>query len=115
MNSSKNSPKRTIYKVRISRVAEKDLQDIYFYIAQDKPVAAARFFHMLRQKALTLHRSPLRCAKIPERFESQYEYRHLLVKRYRIIFTIVDDTVRVLRIIHGARLLNIETLLYFFE
>ncbi len=27
------------------------MSDIYFYIAQDKPVAAARFFNELHQKA----------------------------------------------------------------
>ncbi len=115
MSSSKNLPRRTSSRVRITPAAEKDLRDIYFYIAQDKPAAAARFFNLLRQKAQNLQRSPLRCAKIREHIESKYEYRHLLVKHYRIIFTIVDDTVWVMRIIHGARQLDVATLLYFFR
>jgi len=89
------------------------LAEIYRYIAKDNPKAAAKFFNALRRKAQTLKWSPQRCAKIPEKIESPYEYRHLIVKRYRIIFSILDDTVWVLRFIHGARQLDLTTLLYF--
>lgn len=108
-----NSPRRIKYRVRIAPVAEKDLDEIYSYIATDNPGAAARFFKKLRQKAETLKWSPQRCPKIPEKIEGPYEYRHLIVRRYRIIFCILHDTVWVMRIVHGARQLDLETLLYF--
>jgi toxin ParE1/3/4 len=113
MSSSMSSLRSIIYKVRFLPVAEKDLEEIYTYIAKDNPRAAAKFFKNLRQKAATLRWSPHRCPKIPEKVEGPYEYRHLLVKRYRIIFCILNDTVWVMRIVHGARLLDVETLLYF--
>jgi len=94
-------------------VAEKDLAEIYLYIAKDNPKAAANFFNELRREDQSLKWSPQRCAKIPEKVESPYEYRHLIVKRYRIIFSILGDTVWVLRIIHDARQLDLTTLLYF--
>lgn len=108
-----SSPECINYKVRIAPVAEKDLEEIYSYIAKDNPRAAAGFFKHLRQKAITLRWSPQRCPRIPEKIEGPYEYRHLIVKRYRIIFCILHDTVWVMRIMHGARRLNLETLLYF--
>jgi plasmid stabilization system protein ParE len=42
-------------------------------------------------------------------------YRHLIIKKYRIIFCILGDTVWVARIIHGARRLDLETLLFWYE
>jgi plasmid stabilization system protein ParE len=110
-----NSPRRINYKVRITPVAEKDLAEIYQYIARDNPTAAAKFFKELRKKAQTLKWSPQRCAKIPEKIDVPYEYRHLIVKRYRIIFCILKDTVWVMRIVHGARQLDLTTLLYFMQ
>lgn len=77
MNSSMNSPRRINYKVRITPVAEKDLAEIYLYIARDNPTAAAKFFTGLRRKAQTLKWSPQRCAKIPEKIEAPYEYRRI--------------------------------------
>ena len=62
-----SSPERINYKVRIAPVAEKDLEEIYSYIAKDNPRAAAGFFKHLRQKALTLRWSQQRCSRIPEK------------------------------------------------
>lgn len=106
-------PERINYKVRIAPVAEKDLEEIYSFIAKDNSRAAASFFKLLRKKAPTLRWSPQRCPRIPEKIEGPYEYRHLIVKRYRIIFCIRRDTVWVMRLVHGARQLDLETLLYF--
>lgn len=113
MNSSMNSPERIIYKVRITPAAEQDLKEIYLYIKKDNPRTATKFFNALRQKTQSLKWSPQRCAKISEKFESPYQYRHLIFKRYRIIFYIAGDTVWVMRIVHGARQLDLTTLLYF--
>ena len=112
MNSSMRLPRRINYSVQIMPVAEKDLDEIYTYIAKDNPRAAMSFFKKLRQKTETLKWSPQRCPRIPEKIEGPYEYRHLIVKRYRIIFCILEDTVWVMRIAHGSRLLDLETLLY---
>lgn len=108
-----SSPERINYKVRIAPVAEKDLDEIFSCIAKDNPRAAAKFFKKLRRKAETLKWPPQRCPRIPEKIEGPNVYRHLIVKRYRIIFCILGDTVWVMRIIHGARQLDLETLLYF--
>lgn len=112
MTSSASLPSRINYKVRILPAAERDFARVFSYIAKDNPQAAARFFHKLRQKVQTLRWSPQRCARIPEKIEGEYEYRHLLVKRYRIIFCIIADTVWVMRILHGAQLLDAESLLF---
>lgn len=107
-----SSPRRINYKVRIAPIAEKDLAEIYDYVAQDSPRNAAKFFYRLREKVASLKHSPFRCPRIPEKIDSPFEYRHLLVKRYRIIFCVVGEVVWVMRVVHGARLLDLESLLH---
>lgn len=49
---------------------------------------------------------PERCALIAENEILGTSYRHLLYGRYRTIFRIAGRTVVILRVIHGARLLD---------
>jgi len=49
---------------------------------------------------------PERCWLIPENEILGTRYRHLLYGNYRSLFRIVRKTVYVLRVVHGARLLD---------
>jgi plasmid stabilization system protein ParE len=53
---------------------------------------------------------PTRCEIIPEAEEVGIEYRHVIFGQYRTIFRIVEKSVIVLRVIHGARLLDLSAL-----
>jgi plasmid stabilization system protein ParE len=53
---------------------------------------------------------PTRCEIIPEAEDVGIEYRHLIFGQYRTIFRIVEKSVIVLRVIHGARLLDLSAL-----
>jgi plasmid stabilization system protein ParE len=93
------------YRVNITKKAEEDLQEIWKRIAKNYPLNAARFVEALYARANTLELFPERCPRIRENLFLEKEYRHLLYKKYRIIFSIDGDTVNIIRVVHGARLL----------
>ena len=94
------------FHVRIARSAEKDVEKIWTYIAADSPEQASNFILQLEKQIVTLERFPQRCHLIPENELLGTEYRNFVYGNYRGIFRISGKTVYVLRIIHGARLLD---------
>lgn len=98
----------TRFQVEITQSAEEDLEEIWTYIAEDNPEAADRFVLNLEEKAQTLEQFPQRCPLIPENEFLGRRYRHLILDRYRVVFRISKETVFVLRIVHGSRLLDTE-------
>ncbi len=99
------------YRVKITRHAELDVEAIYNYISQDNPKVASVFITELEKQIFSLERFPLRCPVIPEASEFGIPYRHLLYGDYRTIFRVVRNTVYILRVIHGARLLDLSILI----
>lgn len=65
------------------------------------------FISAVEKKILSLAHMPGRAPLIPENTLYGIRYRHLVHGKYRIICRIQDDTVIVLRVIHGARLLQL--------
>jgi toxin ParE1/3/4 len=61
----------------------------------------------LEEKIYGLDSSPERFAYIPENFYFGTNYRHLLHKKYRAIYKIDLNSVYILRIIHGSKLLDL--------
>ncbi len=94
------------FRVRIARAAERDIEEIWDFIAHDSPEEADKFIRRLEEQIETLERFPERCPLIPENEILGTHYRHLLHGNYRTVFRIARKTVYVLRIVHGARLLN---------
>lgn len=95
------------YQVEITTVATKDIKEIWKYIQQDNQSAADHFIHQLVEQIESLSVHPERCAAIPENEILKTQYKHLIYKQYRTIFKINKNTVYILRIIHGAKLLEI--------
>jgi toxin ParE1/3/4 len=94
------------YRVDITAAAEADTSAIWDYIAQDNLDAATAFILRLEEQIGTLERYPERCPLVPENDILGTAYRHLLFGNYRTIFKIIGARVIILRIIHGARLLD---------
>jgi plasmid stabilization system protein ParE len=94
------------FRVEITPAAEKDVEEIWTYIAIDSPVKASEFVSQLECQAVTLEQFPQRCPMISENEILGTQYRHLLYGNYRTLFRISKKTVYVLRILHGARLLD---------
>ncbi len=97
---------RRKFKVDITEAAERDAAEIWEYIAQDKPDAATAFIVQLEEQIGTLERFPERCLLAPEDELLGTPYRHLLHGNYRTIFKTVGSRVTILRVLHGARLLD---------
>jgi len=94
------------YNVAITQAAERDIEEIWIYIADDSPESASVFILRLEEQIDTLEQLPERCPLIPENEQLGTSYRHLLHGAYRTIFRITGKTVYILRIIHGTRLLD---------
>ncbi len=96
------------YEVNLTQRAQNDLEDIYYYIAADSVNNASNFVLELEMKVYSLEVFPDRNPLIPENELLDADYRHLIYKNYRIVFRIFEDSVFILRIIHGSKLLKIK-------
>jgi plasmid stabilization system protein ParE len=94
--------------VVISLAAEADLEAIGDWIAQDSPQRALSFVQELRERCATL-------AELPRAFPLVPRYEHLGIRRrvyrsYLIFYRIEEQTVQIVRVLHGAR--DYETILF---
>ena len=94
------------FRVEITEAAEADVAEIWEYIVQDKPEAATAFVLRLEEQIGTRERFPERCPLVPENELLGTAYRHLVYGNYRTIFKIAGSRVIILRVLHGARLLD---------
>ena len=99
------------HRVEITAAAERDLRNIRDYIARDKPVAAERWLQRIAKQIRSLKSMPLRHEIIPEARDIGIGYRHMLSGPYRTIYRVEKERVIVVRVIHGARLLDLSFLL----
>ena len=84
-----------------TQAAWDDLEAAAAYIAKDSPRYAAAFVGEVRDAARTLVRFSERGRVVPE--FGQPEFRELLVRSYRLVYTVKTETVQILGFIHGAR------------
>ena len=94
------------FSAEITPSAEADIAEIWDYIAQDSPANAEALILALEEQIASLEKYPERCSRIPENEILGTSYRHLLHGSYRTIFRVVGSKVIILRVIHGARLLD---------
>ena len=86
------------------------MAEIWEQIAQDKPAATTTFVLQIEEQISTLEDSPERCPLVPENELLGTAYRHLLYGNYRTIFKVIGSRVIILRVLHGARLLDTKIL-----
>lgn len=94
------------YSVEITPAAERDVEEIWTYIADDSPEKATAFLLRQEEQIEALEQFPARCPLIPENEILGTGYRHLIYGAYRTIIRITGQTVFIVRIVHGARLLD---------
>jgi toxin ParE1/3/4 len=95
------------YRVISTQHAQKDLEQIYYYIAADSIKNAATVVLELEKKIYSLDTLPDRQPLIAENELFATEYRHLIYKNHRIIYRISEKTVFILRVVHGAMILEV--------
>ena len=95
------------YAVRFQPAAVEDLDDAYQRAAKNAPVAATRWLERFHTALQTLDHNPQRCPLAWENDKSELTLRqYLFGKRpnvFRVIYTIQDETVWVLRIRRAQR------------
>jgi plasmid stabilization system protein ParE len=87
-------------RVELSRFIETDLEGIADYIAQDNPRRALSFIQEIRTKFRAVAENPLLYQLRPVIGE---DARIALVGNYVILFRILDQTVRIKRVVYGGR------------
>ncbi len=87
-------------RVAILPSADRDLDAIYDWIAEDDAEAAARHVRRLTAAALSLRDFPLRGMARPEIGAGA---RSLVVGRYLVLYRVSSARVEIVRFVHGAR------------
>jgi plasmid stabilization system protein ParE len=88
------------YSVIITPTAEADIVDSFIWGYYEWGISdAQKWARDIRDAILTrLSTFPMRCPVAPDKDGSKYEYRHLFVGRYRVIFHIEKQTVWVIHV-----------------
>jgi addiction module RelE/StbE family toxin len=85
------------------------MQEIEEYISKDNPAAAAEHIDKLISLAETLIDNPEKGRIVPEL--SLEKIRELLYKNYRIVYLVKKNSVDILTVFEGHRLLKTEKIL----
>ena len=96
------------FRVEITEIAQSDIRGIFQYIAADNQTVATNLIKEIERQINSLEIFPLRCPIIPESFELGLEYRHINYGHYRTVFKVEHSRVIIMRVIHGARLMDLE-------
>ncbi len=99
------------YEVLLTAGAEKDLEELYDYLAEyDSPASADHVLDQLLKVAASLESSPERGAHPKELLALGIrEYRQTFFKPYRLIYRVVGERVYIYLIVDGRR--DMQTLL----
>ena len=76
------------------------------FISQDSPERAEKFVDQIIEHAETLSDKPLRGRTVPE--ISNPDIRELIFKKYRIVYRVKGNSLYILTVFEGHRLLRID-------
>ena len=91
------------YTIRYLKTAENDLIDIFNYIKQDKPTAAATYLERFDDLIFQLASNPFIGIVPKDGRLKKLGYRILVVDKYLVFYVVKSKTVQIRRVIHGAR------------
>ena len=80
--------------------AEADLEEIWWYIAQDNPDAADRLLDQIEERCTALAGFPMMGVRREELLPS---LRSLAVGNYVVFYLPLDDGIDMVRVLHGMR------------
>jgi len=92
-------------RIRITPLAEQDLVEIWYFIAQDDPVAADRLLDLLEEKYKLLADNPHMALARPD-IAKELPYHP--VGNYLLLYRIISGGIELVRVVHGAR--DLQTL-----
>lgn len=88
-----------------SSVARDDIKALVAFIKADSPGYAQTFGLHIQHRVEQLRQFPESGRKVPE--DKCGIYRELVVGNYRVVYRVDGDTVTIVTLIHGARLLQL--------
>ena len=88
-------------KIHWTATAQRHLDAIHRYIAQDSPAYAKRMVDRLTRRSQQIGQFPLSGRAVPE-YEMK-QIREVIEGPYRIIYYIQPDQIDVLAVLHGAQ------------
>ena len=92
-------------KLRVSHLAEADLDEIWLFVATDRPGVADKLLDRFRQQFLLLMQNP----ELGEQREDlATDLRQMTVGNYIVLYLIQNEWIEVARVIHGARDIPVE-------
>ena len=91
------------YSVIISPKADNDFTEVVLELVELSPEKAEKFYFGCRKAMNSLAAFPARCPLVPESKKLKRQVRQLLFEKYRIIFEITDETVKIIRLRHQKR------------
>ena len=86
-------------QINLSPLAERDLEAIGDFIADDNPKRAVSFVAELREQCVTIAKAPQACRLRPELGEGVRSCAH---GNYVIFYTATKTRLTVVRVVHGA-------------
>ncbi|MFZ5797740.1 MAG: type II toxin-antitoxin system RelE/ParE family toxin [Thermodesulfobacteriota bacterium] len=93
-------------KIIWSPLAIERASEISEYIAQDNPIAAAKWIEALFEKVGVLKSSPMSGRIVPE--TQRDDIREIIYGNYRIIYAVIKSKVCILTVRHGRQILPTE-------
>ncbi len=87
-------------RLKLTRLARQDFQEIGDYIAKDNPIAAYNFVDRLHQRCISLADHPGTGRK---RDEIKPNMRSVTEGDYVIFYRALSDGIEILRVIHSKR------------
>ena len=91
------------FEVTLLPPALRDAGEIHSYIAESNPLNADRFVVELKASIHSLARFPKRCRVARESQIAGFEVRAAIFGQYRVLFTVIGNSVAVMRIVHSAQ------------
>ena len=88
-----------------TRKAQRDLLNIGHYIGLDNPAAAKRTVFNIRKRVLKLKKNSYIGRRVPETAEESI--REILYGNYRIVYKVKSDSIDILMVFEGHKLLKL--------
>jgi plasmid stabilization system protein ParE len=95
------------YQVVIQPAAQQAIEEAYFWFSNDSASKARQWLEGIYKAILSLETMPYRCSLAYENSLLEQEIRQLIYGKgsntYRILFTVIDDSVQILFVRHAAQ------------
>jgi addiction module RelE/StbE family toxin len=90
-------------KLRYNPVAISDLEEIKEYISEDNETAAVKIVKELIDKTESLIDFPNMGLSLGRKIGLETKYKYLICNQYIIFYIFEENTISIMRIIHGKR------------